>query len=424
METISTGSYRRNRHAPIGAKRARSAERSAAGAALGNTRAAFPVSNRGRRYALRDGVRQITTLERVRKCGVVPLGPTVTLRADCDGKRPGLGGITTCGSVWTCPVCAAKIAATRKTEVQAAIERAVAEGLHVSMLTLTMRHHKGQQLGDLWDALAYAWQGVTSGRRWVGDGDEARGGFRGDLGLRGYIRATEVTHGGNGWHVHVHILLISEKDPTKTPLFWQRKQGRRKQPYPLEVTMPKEFIAERWGRRLADRGVDFVAGSGGLHWETAENPEAIGRYVAKLQSGAESLSSEATLGQFKKARGQNRTPFQILADMLDPGDMDDVETWWAWESGSHGRRALTWSKGLRDWAGLGAEKSDEEIAEEEIGDNVIAVFTRESWAKVRAEGVADLLDTTERDGVHAAYRWLLDRGIDFSVPPDPGRLRE
>lgn len=403
------------------------AARSVADGALGNTGFSHPVSSgRAIRHQLRDDLRLITTLKNVRKCGAVRVNSaSVTLRCGHDGSRAGFGGLATCGSPWSCPVCSAKIASHRKIEVSQVLEKALDQGLYVSMLTLTQRHNSGQQLGDLWDALAYAWGGVSSGRRWVGDGEDAgdyRAGFVGDLGLVGYIKATEVTHGQHGWHAHLHIILITKHDPATTALLWQPKQGRRRTPHPLEVTMPRDFVADRWGDRLAKRGVDFISDRGGLHWETAQDAQAVGRYVAKMQTGGDALAKEATLGALKKARGANRTPFQILADIMESGELDsgnpDVRLWRTWEKASFGRRALVWSRGLRDWAGVGAELTDEEIAEQEEGDRVVAIIPVYSWDQIRALGSWKLLDACESGGISAAYKWLEQYGIRFYLPDD------
>lgn len=383
---------------------------------LGNTRKAFPASTpRAERWALRDTLNDVSSLERVRKCGKVPIA-NVALRSGPRGESPGYAGLSTCGSVWACPVCAAKIAAERRAEVAAVVERAIATGKTVSLLTLTQRHHRGQDLGDLWNALSHGWNKVTSGRRWQG--------FKDQLGLVGTVRSVEVTHGKHGWHVHTHVLVISEKDPSVTPIFWQRKQGRRRTPYPVEVQTSAEFVAERWAAGLAAHGVDFLKDRGGLDWETARDGHAAGRYVAKLGGAAEGeaqgakIANETTLGAFKRARGENRTPFQILSDFAATGDVDDLRLWHIWEKKSKGRRALLWSQGLREWAKLGKERSDEEIAEDERGDEVIAVFTNDAWRQLRqGGGAATLLDVVESGGPRAGLFWLNRHKIPYSLPP-------
>lgn len=381
------------------------------------------VTLREERYALRDGLREFTTLPRVRNCGRKRVSEVVSLRADADGQRVGYGNVETCGSVWACPVCAAKISARRKTELEQVVNHALEHGMQVSMLTLTERHHKGDDPVALWDALSYAWGRVTSGRKWQQ--------FKEQLGLVGYVKAVEVTHGKHGWHIHQHVLIISERSPEE-PLFFQRKRGRAKRPYPVEVVAPIDFVSERWAAALASKGVDFIAAAGGADWEVARDPWQVARYVAKMgfeegnaaanRAGAHRISKEVTLGGFKKAREGNRTPFQILADAYATGDADDVALWNWYEQFSHGRRALTWSYGLREWAGLGAEQTDEEIAAESEGDEVIALISADGW-KVLQPQAARLLTVLQLHGRQAAYEWMDSHGVEYcrvSAPPDVG----
>jgi hypothetical protein len=324
--------------------------------------------------------------------------------------------------VHVCPVCSAKIARHRKEELHAILDAALERGHAVSMLTLTQRHHAGQSLEYLWGSLSYAWNLTASGRGWSD--------FKTQLGLIGYIKAVEVTHGKNGWHVHQHVLIISEKNPEITPIFRQRKQGRRKTPYPVEVVMPAAFIGERWGRALKRKKLDFLQDRGGLDWRTAKPGEAqaLGDYVAKLGGAssaakraktAEGVAKEATLGAFKKAKRGNRTPFQILADIGMMGDVEDIEIWEEYEQASKGKRAMSWSKGIRDWAGLGEELSDEEIAEQEEGDGEIFNVDRTTWRRQVYPFAAYLLDLVEQKGVDAVYAWLDQRKIRYVVPPPP-----
>ena len=295
--------------------------------------------------------------------------------------------------------------------------KALAEGLTVSMLTLTQRHHRGQRLEDLWEALSYAWNRTASGVRWQG--------LKEQRGVIGTVRTVEVTHGKNGWHVHTHILMVSEKDPSSTVIFHQRKQGRRRTPYPVEMFTPKQYLAQRWEKALAARGVDFLADRGGIDWEVARDGHAVGRYVAKLGGAAEGetqgqrIANEATLGAFKRARRDNRTPFQILADFAETGDADDLKLWHIWEKVSQGRRALLWSRNLRKWANIGVEKTDEEIAEEEAGDEVLALFDADGWNALREAGAATLLDVIEAYGPRSAYRWLDRKGVPYVLADSP-----
>lgn len=92
-------------------------------------------------------------------------GPTLRLSAK---RGAGYAGLSTCGSVWACPCCPAKIASRRAEEladVMAAVHRS---GGCAYLVTYTMRHHQGRRLTTLWDAVSAAWGAVTSGKAWAG----------------------------------------------------------------------------------------------------------------------------------------------------------------------------------------------------------------------------------------------------------------
>ena len=72
----------------------------------------------------------ITSLRRVRNCGT-PLDPEggVSLALTTSGDRSrsaGYSGLASCGSVWACPQCAAKIA-TRRADELSKVMRAIDE---------------------------------------------------------------------------------------------------------------------------------------------------------------------------------------------------------------------------------------------------------------------------------------------------------
>jgi hypothetical protein len=144
-----------------------------------------------------------------------------------------MSGLAHCGSVWACPVCSAKIATRRAEELADVMRWALEQGCSASMVTLTMQHHKGQRLADSWNALAKAWARVTSGKQWVNDQAAA--------GLQGWIKAVEVTTGKNGWHVHVHVLMI-----------WRDTIDG------VTATRVGERMWRRWQRALQRHGFDSL----------------------------------------------------------------------------------------------------------------------------------------------------------------------
>lgn len=205
-----------------------------------------------------------------------------------------------------------------------------------------------------------------------------------------------MTRGESGWHVHVHALMIWDDQVTE-------KQAK--------------YVAGRmwgrWNRALLRRGFDSLRDSGGLDVRMASlHPEAkygLHEYFVKL-------AHEITGGQAKLARGGGRTPFQILADTLAALDRTgDVTEWREWEKASHGRRQIGWSKGLRQWAGLGVEKKDDEVAAEELEGEDLLFIDPDSWRALRADPgrICELLEVAEDHGYPGAKIRLQRWGLGY-----------
>ena len=267
--------------------------------------------------------------------------------------------------------------------------QAVADaGGSASLVTMTMRHRAGMPLKACWDALSAAWAAATSGAQWGRD--------KATFGVLGWVRTVEATHGEHGWHLHIHALVVFDT-ATSPELMTEVGYG----------------MFARWQRALERRGLSAVAERGGLDVRpvrmTADSLDRVSDYVAKI-------AAEITSPSTKDGRYGNRAPFAVLRDALATGLYADCQLWLEWEQGSHGRRQLTWSQGLREWARLGREQTDQEIVEQDMhGEDVLAIAP-EAWPQVR-EQVAELLDVAELGGVTAAINWLNSRGLEWIIPP-------
>ncbi|GEC25707.1 hypothetical protein C8E95_2950 [Pseudonocardia autotrophica] len=339
-----------------------------------------------------------TSLPRLRNCGRVTTstvgGPVLRVSTDGEGnRRAGVAGLQSCGSPWACPVCARKIAAQRSDELRDVLAAVAEAGGSVHMLTLTMRHHRGQTLGELWRALSKAWRAVTSGRAVERERER--------FGVLGMVRVIEATHGEHGWHLHVHALVAFDGPVSRelaevlgSDMFgrWERALLRAGLAAPLE---------DRGG--LDVRPVDLGAGS----------IDAVAEYLSKI-------TIEITGGTLKEGRRGNRPPFALLADALADGNADDCERWLEWEQASRGRRQVAWSQGFREWAGMRREQTDEEIAAEDQGGTDTIAVEPEDWPELRPQ-LAEWLDVAERDGVEAASAWLTVRRIGWARVDRPPR---
>ena len=313
------------------------------------------------------------------------------------GGLAGYAGLATCGSVWADPVCNSKVMARRAVEIGAAVATWQAQGGAVAFATLTMRHTKGQALPALWDALSGAWGKVTSGSQWIKD--------KRRYGVAGWLRVVEVTHGVNGWHVHVHCVL-----------FLEGKQTDR-----LVKQLHARMVA-RWSRRLVDLGFMAPLAVGQeAHLVKDAGDNDLARYLTKATDSARRIGLEVTQTQSKTLRGAHKTrsPWELLDDVENLGLAESLGLWHEWERGSKGRKQMTWSKGMRDLVGLVVEKSDEDVAAEEHGSGAddLVLIDAAGWKRLTAVPVdlARLLVVTEATGLRGLRVFLDERSITYSV---------
>ncbi|WP_344098564.1 protein rep, partial [Nocardiopsis tropica] len=147
--------------------------------------------------------------------GAVDSAAGVTIRTK--GKKAFVSGIVRCSKIWLDPVCSAKIRATRAEEISAALVRHIQEGGTAYMVTLTLQHHKRHKLADLLDSLGDAWKALLSGSQWAGDPKRGRKGERARMGVLGFVRSIEATYGENGWHPHIHVILLLGAEQSPRP---------------------------------------------------------------------------------------------------------------------------------------------------------------------------------------------------------------
>ena len=148
------------------------------------------------------GIKYDTYVHRVNYClrQRVDALKLVSVRYNQKRQKAHYDNVQRCGSVWTCPFCARKISEGRRQDLKSAVDNWQRRGGYVYLVTVTNRHHKGDNLPDLLKGQSKAKQKLWEKRK-VKD-------MMKSLGYSGRITATEVTYGNNGWHPHYHILMF------------------------------------------------------------------------------------------------------------------------------------------------------------------------------------------------------------------------
>lgn len=310
------------------------------------------------RYRLRAQLRAVTPNRRDRLCGL-----TVHLKPDDNGGNPQIvcegspgaweptwHGVITCRHIWTCPVCSAKLRAKRLEQIDAAMRKG---GGRWQMLTLKFSHRRGMPLKGLLDGLAAA-------LRWV-----KQGGSMQRLWARkvtASVRATEVTHGANGWHPHAHLLLRTAHwarvERRAFALKWQRaiakflgpeclpslEHGTHWSP-PIDASIADE---RRRGAYLAKLGAEIAGVAKKTHasWAIAERAAAVpsdpgarllwmefceatsGRRMLEADERAVALSKLAIESDADEPKA--RTIVRTTVTRLQLGSLGYRETQWPW----------------------------------------------------------------------------------------------
>lgn len=349
------------------------------------------------RYALRSLNRQpgVSALPRPAACGT-PIGASHVAIHRSESGVSHMSGLETCGSVWACPVCSAKIRNYRADEISRAFSRHIDKGGGAALVTLTLPHGRTDPLRRLAELVSAGFRAVVSGRQWVEDRDAC--------GILGQIRAFEITHGENGWHPHLHVLMCTEAPLTAAAA--DALQAR---------------LQARWNRWLHRQGWRLSADGIGVRVDRVRrNAAAVGVYIAKLQEGSMrttrvNVASEIARSDLKQARGGGRVPFEILADFGSDGVASDLDLWHEYQLATKGRSAVRWSRGLRALLLPDEpELTDQEVVDEDQAAPIIAYLTAPAYRQLLARpyGEAYLLRAAELGGLPGIRRFTRSVGID------------
>lgn len=362
----------------------------------------------------------------------------------------GFAGLFTCGAVWLCPVCNSKIMAKRAIEIGLMLAWAQRHGLRVIWGSLTCRHTAASALRPLILMQREAWRAVVSAGFWRKSNATVRVdhtehtarcawvcAFESDEhtvhndscewhcerkyethlkvdqanrpvpGRVGYVRAAEITIGGNGWHPHFHPLILFRGTVEEAELY-------------------AAAVVDEWVVGVEAAGGEAIR-DGGQQLKVLQGVdvfEALTGYVTKATfEAAKGLALETVWSQGKSGRGrakETRSHWSLLVD-IEQGLADEAQRWLELETATAGHRMITWSRGLRDIAGVGTEDTDEDLAAREVGGktDAVCIITARGWMVVKdaPEALAQMLDALEL-GWDAMRRVLEFYGVEYTTPEE------
>lgn len=318
-----------------------------------------PYQARLHRFALQSVSRLFLPKSRTSKCLRVRTGDVVNVQVthSKEKEKASYSGLQTCGSVWACPVCAQKVANKRRLEMQRLIERHLATGGDALMITRTFPHTRFDSLKDSIASFQNAETRFRSGKGYKLPFQE--------VGFVGSVKALEVTYGKNGWHPHVHEIILTEKKVS-----------------PAEHGLLVSKLWPRWQRFCVKVGLPSPSAEHGLTIQKADKAAA---YVSKW-----GIEDEMTKGHIKQGKGESCTPFDFLRVGLLSESQDVLKASGAlfreYANAFHGKVQLRFSKGLKALYDI-EEMSDEELAEQVEDDSrYLGDITPNQWKLILQVG--------------------------------------
>ena len=323
--------------------------------------------NRAEAFTLQRTAAAILRRERVGKCMWSMCDLSSGVRVLRRETRARFDGLQTCGSVWMCPVCSARISETRRRELNAALSQARALNLSPVLITLTTRHKADDDLPTLLASLKAAKQHWHKSRTYHAHKPL----------IAGVITATEVTFGiANGWHPHLHLLAFLRLPGGVDHIITQNR---------IHQDLRAQWLTSLEASGLSGNGAAFDLQSG----------DAAGQYVAKWGAAEELALSSKKGTPDKAAKTTGYHPFDLLRQAAYLAKARAL--FFDYATAFKGRRQLQWTPGLRQLLAV-PEVSDEEAAAPPAFDNLdewMASISREDWPALRVKGRARILEAAE-----------------------------
>lgn len=280
---------------------------------------------------------------------------TVSVYRNEDSSGTTLTGLNRCGNIWTCPVCAAKVAEARRAELNDGLVAHLGNGGGAYLVTLTFPHEADHPIAELLERFTKARQRLQNSRAWKN--------VMRDAGRIGSVASLEVTISQeNGWHPHLHLLVFAnpngfgEGEP-------MNDQGDLISPAIIE-------LKHAWVNLLLKTGLGDQQKLAHMlqHALNVRGGNQAAEYIAKYGRDERwGQSSEMTRHYAKQGGAGQRdgldhfTPFQLLA-WAGNGDEWSIRKFLEYAAAIEGKRAVTWSPGLKKALAVSDDRTDEEIA--------------------------------------------------------------
>lgn len=273
---------------------------------------------------------------RVNRCGW-SMGALVTLLG-ASGGRASWSGVEHCNSVWACPCCAARIREGRRAEILKAVHQARSRRWRMFFVTFTVPHERETPLRD-------SLRGLTSAFRRIRNYKSLAPFWNN---MVGFIKAVEVQVGSNGFHPHLHVLVMTNGCD-------------------LISGDIESKLKSSWGQAVVKEGLAKPSEKVGVVVEETLDPDRTADYLIKVQENKLTLEmsrSDLKGGREGKSEGEwHCSPFDLMTKEIELPISIGLrkKLFVEFYRATKGTSAIRWSRGLKDLFDL------EEVSDEELG---------------------------------------------------------
>lgn len=276
--------------------------------------------------------------------------------ANLDAYLPGhYVGLQTCSLPWLCSICSPKIGERRAGEIQKAMAQCLSEGGQVLMPTFTIPHGRHQPLAETLDLIKDALRWMARHRQYKQLQDRLK--------VAGRIIATEITHGeANGWHPHFHELWFFELSG-------------------VDVAKLEQELYELWLKACEKYGLGEPSRKHGV---VVQDGSQAAHYVAKMGDKQWTLADEIAKANAKSGRKSNRSFWQLIDCYMDDSASTQhrnraKQLILEYAEATKGKKALTWTPGLKKRYAVVEMTDDELAAQQEEEAVLIAEIPLSDW---------------------------------------------
>ena len=351
------------------------------------------VESRLVKWRLQRTAQALLPNERVAFCMRRIQATTVDVLYSPTRQTAHFSGLMACGSIWVCPLCAAKISERRRVELEQAIAQCIEKGGAVYLVTYTISHKRYDDLSTLLQSFLAARKRMKQGR--------AAQTLRKQFGILGTISVREVTWSKlNGWHPHCHELVFCSAE--------------------IDIDEYDQAARSQWQRSVEHEGLSINEHG----FNISRTYGSVADYVAKF--GREPLhapwgaATEMTKGHLKRGHTQEHlTPFAMLL-LISQGCHELKPVFKEYAQWFKGKHQLVWSAGLRVLLlGNNEERADEELAQEEENDVVLlGQLTATQWSVILAyDARGRLLEIARSGDWQEVLAFLTSIGSSYGLSP-------